>query len=161
MAYLIRPMLRQDIKSVQEVATASWHATYEGIIPLDVQNNFLRAAYHDEMMKRRMEHSYMLVAELKGEVVGFANFSKVNVEGEAELSAIYLLPKVQGNGIGTALLNKGIQMVKGVRSIFLDVEKNNKVGVHFYEAKGFQVVKEYDDVFDGHVLKTIRMCLQV
>lgn len=161
MAYVIRPMIRQDIKSVQEVAKASWHATYEGIIPLDVQDNFLQAAYGDEMMERRMKHSYMFVAEMNGDVVGFANFSKVDDEGKAELSAIYLLPAAQGNGIGTALLNEGIQTLKEVRTIYLDVEKDNKAGLHFYQAKGFQVVKEYDDIFDGHVLKTIQMSLQV
>jgi len=32
---------------------------------------------------------------------------------------------------------------------------------NFYEAKGFKVVKEFDEEFEGHVLKTIRMVLNL
>ncbi len=32
---------------------------------------------------------------------------------------------------------------------------------NFYEAKGFRKIKAFDDNFDGHILKTIQMCLTV
>lgn len=157
----IRKMREADIKQVQHVAKQSWHVTYEGIIPLNIQNNFLRMAYSDEMMKRRLEGSHMFVAEVNDEVVGFANYAYVNDQGQSELSAIYLLPKEQGKGIGTALLEEGIHTLQNVKEIYVNVEKDNGIGVNFYRAKGFQIVKEFDDNFDGHVLKTIRMKLVV
>ncbi|SIR37989.1 hypothetical protein SAMN05880580_11937 [Priestia flexa] len=52
MKYVIEKMTVNDIHSVQQVATESWNHTYKGIIPLDVQNNFLRAAYSTEMLKK-------------------------------------------------------------------------------------------------------------
>ena len=159
MNYLIREMVKEDKKQVQEAVKKSWNATYEGIIPIEIQDNFLNGAYNDEMMKRRLEHSLMLVAEADDTILGFANFTPVNKKNQTELSAIYLLPEYQGEGIGSALLNAGIEKLKDVKEIHLDVEKENTIGTTFYKAKGFKVVKEYDDNFDGHILKTVRMVL--
>lgn len=161
MDFTIRHAKKEDLESVQQVAKTSWNATYEGIIPVHVQNNFLKMAYSDEMMDRRLQHTLLLVAELDGNIIGFANFSPVNANGEAELSAIYIYPNNQGNGVGTSLLQKGIEELIGVKKIYINVEKENEIGKRFYEAKGFEVVSEFDDDFDGHILKTVRMVLNV
>lgn len=161
MSYLIRKMLKEDTTKVQDVAKESWATTYEGIIPPEIQANFLNAAYSDEMMEHRLKNSLLLVAEVENTIVGFANYSSVNNKGEAELGAIYIYPKYQGMGIGTGLLQEGIKSLASVKAIYLDVERENKIGKTFYEAKGFTVVGEFDDNFDGHVLKTLRMVLKV
>lgn len=157
----IRRMLIEDTKQVQDVAKKSWNATYEGIIPNRIQENFLKGAYNDEMMQKRLSHSLLLVAEAESKIVGFANFSPVNEKGQTELSAIYLYPEYQGHGIGSALLDKGIAMLENLKEVHLDVEKDNTIGTNFYKAKGFKVVDEYDDNFDGHILKTVRMVLKI
>src|SRR5699024_2213605 len=108
MSFTIRDMRKKDIPDVQRVARTSWHETYESIIPLEVQDIFLKGAYSDQMMRKRLEKSYMFVAEVDGYIVGFANFSQVDDEGKTELSAIYLDPAHQGKGIGSALLKEGI-----------------------------------------------------
>jgi ribosomal protein S18 acetylase RimI-like enzyme len=154
-------MHHEDIHQVQDVAKTTWNITYEGIIPLEVQKNFLKAAYNDERMKHRLEHSVLLVAESKCRVVGFANFSTVREDGKVELGAIYVYPDYQGKGIGSALLQQGMNELDGLKEIYIDVEKENVIGKVFYEAKGFDVVKEFEDDFDGHILKTVRMVLKV
>ena len=161
MNYKIREMLIEDTKQVQDVAKKSWNATYEGIIPDNIQENFLKGAYNDEMMKKRLIHSLMLVAEVENKIVGFANFSPVNEKWEVELSAIYLYPEYQGYGIGSALLDKGVSNLENLKEIYINVEKDNTIGTNFYKAKGFKIVDEYDDNFDGHILKTIRMVLTI
>ncbi|WP_349409872.1 GNAT family N-acetyltransferase [Pseudalkalibacillus sp. SCS-8] len=161
MSLIIREMQMEDIAQVQHVAKTSWHHTYDGIIPFEIQENFLKAAYNDEMMQKRLEHSLIIVAVEDDKIVGFANFSPVREEGKVELAAIYLYPEAQGKGIGTMLLEKGIEKSLGVKAIFINVEKENLVGKNFYDAKGFEVVSEFDDDFDGHILKTTRMVLNV
>ncbi|MDX8288699.1 GNAT family N-acetyltransferase [Metabacillus indicus] len=161
MAYEIRKMQLEDIEQVQDVAKTTWNATYEGIIPTEIQENFLKSAYNNEMMKQRLEHSILFVSEADGKVVGFANFSPVTEDGKVELGAIYLYPEEQGKGIGSALLQKGIKDIDGVNEIYINVEKENNIGKRFYEAKGFEVIKEFDDDFDGHILKTVRMVLKI
>lgn len=160
MDYLIREMKKKDIRQVQDVAKQSWNATYTGIIPLDIQDRFLNAAYSNRNMKWRLKKSNFFVAEVDREIVGFANYSSVLKDGKVELAAIYLYPEYQGRGIGTAFLRVGIDKL-GAREIHLNVEKNNQIGTTFYQAKGFKVLSEFDDNFDGHTLKTLRMAWKV
>ncbi|MFD0050514.1 GNAT family N-acetyltransferase [Actinomycetes bacterium NPDC127524] len=161
MEYMIREMQIEDISQVQHVAKTSWNSTYQGIIPLEIQESFLKTAYNDEMMQKRLEHSLFWVAEVNGEIVGYANFSAIKEEGKTELAAIYLNPEYQGKGIGTALLDEGIKQLDGVKEVYINVEKDNDIGTRFYKAKGFKIVSEFDDDFDGHILKTVRMVLKV
>lgn len=161
MSVTIRTMHIKDIPNVQNVAKISWNATYDAIIPVHIQNRFLMNAYSDDMMVRRIQNSVMLIAEHEGNVVGFANFTRVNAAGESELAAIYLLPEAQGQGIGTALLLKAINMLNDAKRIVLTVEAANQVGKTFYEAKGFDVIDEFEEDFDGHKLHSIRMRLSM
>ncbi|RDW19737.1 GNAT family N-acetyltransferase [Oceanobacillus chungangensis] len=154
-------MKKKDIPQVQHVARTSWNATYEGIIPRDIQENFLNAAYSDKNMKSRLKHSIVFVAEVDGRIVGFANYSPITSEGTTELGAIYLHPEFQGRGIGTGFLQHGINHFSNVEEIHLNVEKNNEIGMNFYNAKGFEVVSEFEDNFGGHILHTVRMVLKV
>lgn len=158
--FFIRKMQIEDIAKVQNVAVKSWNTTYAGIIPAETQKNFLNVAYSDEMMERRLNNSLLLVAEVSRKIVGFANYSPVNGNGKAELGAIYIYPEYQGKGIGTALLREGIERLNGVKEIYINVEQKNKLGKTFYEAKGFTVVDNFDNDFDGHILKTVRMVLK-
>lgn len=49
-----------EMSQVQNIAKISWSATYKGIIPLEVQEKFLKSAYSDDMKKRRLEQSFFL-----------------------------------------------------------------------------------------------------
>ncbi|WP_243521801.1 GNAT family N-acetyltransferase [Bacillus pseudomycoides] len=161
MTYVVRKMNARDIAAVQEVAKVAWYDTYKGIIPEEVQATFLKQTYSDEMMKRRLEHSHLFVAETEDQIVGFANFSPVKHQNEAELGAIYVLPEHQEKRIGTALLQRGITYLEGVRKIYIHVEAANEKGKRFYEAKGFAALEQFEEDFEGHMLQTVRMVLHV
>lgn len=158
MDYIIRKMTRRDIPQVQKVARTSWYTTYTGIIPVRIQKNFLKKAYNRRMLKRRLKETIIYVAELDGNIVGFANYSLVSEDGKTELGALYLHPDYQGFGIGTAFLCKGVYEL-GAKEIHLTVEKNNKQGRAFYAAKGFQFVSEYENMLEDHVLEIIHLVL--
>ncbi|WP_112179885.1 MULTISPECIES: N-acetyltransferase [Paraliobacillus] len=161
MDFIIRIMEEKDIKQVQNIAKLTWHATYEGIIPFVIQDKFLGAAYSDESMIKRLKQSDLYIATSGDLILGFANFYSLKEKGEVELGAIYIHPDLQARGLGTALLNKGINKSKTTEKIFLDVEKENLPGINFYKAKGFNVLHEFDDNLYGHHTKMLRMCLQV
>ena len=161
MTYVIREMKQEDIHAVQNVAKIAWHDTYEGIIPREIQDSFLDEAYSDEKMKYRLKNTHLFVAEEEGEVIGFANFSPVRLQNEAELGAIYLLPDQQGKGIGSALLQSGIKALKGIRKLYIHVEAANEKGKRFYEAKGFAELEQFEEDFEGHMMQTVRMVLYI
>ncbi|MCR8633865.1 GNAT family N-acetyltransferase [Paenibacillus radicis (ex Xue et al. 2023)] len=150
-----------DIADIQHVAQTTWHLTYKGIIPEQVQRNFLSIAYSDGNVRRRMERSLLLVAESEGEIVGFANFSKANTSHEAELWAIYVAPEHQGKGIGSELIQRGLNDLTGITCLFLNVERENHAGIAFYTSKGFSKVNDSEEAFNGYTLKTTRMVLNL
>ncbi|QYA37801.1 GNAT family N-acetyltransferase [Macrococcus psychrotolerans] len=155
----IRSMTEDDIPKIQHIAKLSWHDTYEGIIPLHIQDNFLEMAYSSSMLEKRLALTKMYVAEFEDQVVGFANFSKPDENGIAELAAIYLLPDYQNLRIGSTLIKHGISQMEGIKFIDVVVEKENKVGYNFYKKFGFLVQDEFEDDFDSHILKSVKMRL--
>ncbi|UOB20645.1 GNAT family N-acetyltransferase [Macrococcus armenti] len=161
MKYKIREISVSDISAVQNVAKLSWHDTYEGIIPRHIQENFLDIAYSTSMLEKRLAMTHMYVAEYSGKVTGFANFSKPDDQHISELTAIYILPDYQRLGIGLALLEYGISKLGQVRNIDVIVEKANIKGYNFYKKLGFEVLDEFEEDFDGHMLKSIKMRLKL
>lgn len=156
----ISSMTISEIQQVQEIATIAWHTTYEGLIALDVQNNYLKLAYNEEMLFKRCTSTPFYVAKIDNKTVGFANFTNRRENGDVELAAIYLHPNYQNQGIGSALLNYGIEQIQPAR-VWINVEAENEIGKRFYLAKGFEFIEEFDDLFEGYLLKTIRMALRI
>ena len=161
MTYTIRQMTREDIPSVQQVAGMSWNDTYAGIIPLHIQDKFLQSAYSKSALIWRLQQSHHRVATVEGRIIGFAFSSLINEHGEVELGAIYLHPDFQNKGIGSALIEVCKNEIAGLKRIFLSVEKENLSGIQFYKAKGFHKDTEYDDNFEGHVFRTVKMVLEI
>ncbi|MCM3739652.1 GNAT family N-acetyltransferase [Oceanobacillus luteolus] len=159
MSVRIRKMKRRDVAAVQTVAKTSWNATYAGIIPVDIQESFLSKAYSDKMLLKRRRKTYIFIAEVEGNIVGFANYSKVQSDKKCHLHAIYILPEYQSKGIGSRLLNIGMEKL-GAKEITLHVERKNENALNFYKKKGFQMISEFDNELDGHTLHTIRMALK-
>lgn len=151
---MIRSMTYDDIERIQHIAKISWQHTYKGIIPEDVQQQFLNMAYSVQMLQKRMEKTHMLLAEVDGEIVGFAAFTNTDEDGDAELTAIYILPEYHKMGIGTQLFEAGLDLLHDALQLFVYVECDNMIGRTFYEAKGFELVEEFEELFQGYPLHT-------
>lgn len=157
----IRKMQVADIPQVQHIAQLSWHHTYEGILPVHIRQKFLEDYYNASTLLQRLENSIMYVAEKDDTICGFANYLPVDAEGNCELASIYLNPQLQGKGIGTALLEEAIQTFNGLKAIQLIVERDNTIGMRFYKSKGFQIVEEFEEDFEGQTLYSVRMMLKI
>lgn len=153
---MIRVMRHEDIESVQQIAKISWQDTYDGIIPIEVQDLFIERAYSDAMMIKRIEKTSVYVAVHKDKVVGFANFTGVDEDGDSELTAIYLHPHYQQLGYGKKLLEIGLQNIQKAEQLFVYVESENAKGRNFYERNGFKFLEEFDELFEGHPLSTTK-----
>lgn len=158
----VREMTIGDLRAVQEVARITWAATYRGIIPEDEMGSFLERAYSEESLKDRMERSAFLVAEWEREVVGFADFAVDSGEpGKVELLALYVLPEMQGRGIGTRLLEAGIRRFASAESLTLRVARDNSGGRRFYEGYGFDVIGEHVWRTSGSEVPVLEMILTI
>lgn len=155
MTLQIATMQERDIPGIQHVAKVTWHHTYRGIIPAETQEKFLSNNYSDHAMKHRMNHSLVVVAKENQTCVGFLNLQSAgNVA--AELAALYVLPEHQGRGAGSLLLKTGIEMLK-VQTVYVSVEKENKIGKRFYDAKGYVLLEERQEHVQGTIFNILRM----
>ncbi|MCW1927695.1 GNAT family N-acetyltransferase [Bhargavaea beijingensis] len=153
---MIRLMTRHDIETVRQIAAVSYDDTYEGLLPEDVQESFLARAYASPMMMKRLEKTTMLIAEHEGRPVGFANFTRVDEDGDAELTDMYLLPDYKGMGFGTALLEAGISTLEDGHQLFVYVDSRNEGARLFYEKQGFELLEEFDELFEGFPTTTVQ-----
>ena len=61
---------------------------------------------------------------------------------EADVKAIYVHPDWWGDGVGTALLERGLDALPDrVERVRLEAFADNDVGARFYEARGFEQVE--------------------
>lgn len=149
-------MKQDDIAAVQQIAKISWNDTYEGIIPTNIQDLFIERAYSNAMMMKRLEKTSVYVAVHDETIIGFANFTRVDEDGDAELTAIYLLPSHQHLGYGKQLLNAGLEHIQNAQQLFVYVESENQKGRAFYERNNFSCIEEFDEFFEGHPLSTAK-----
>jgi ribosomal protein S18 acetylase RimI-like enzyme len=149
-------MTFDDIEAVQLIAKLSWQDTYEGIIPTAIQDLFVEKAYSRAMLMKRIEKTTMFVALKDEEIIGFANFTRIDEDGDVELTAIYIHPNYQKLGFGKQLLQTGLDQIHTANQLFVYVESLNEKGRLFYEANGFTLLEEFDEYFEGHPLCTAK-----
>jgi len=137
---LIRTATQEDAPSIARVQIETWKTTYRGIVPdgyladLDAEQRTIRWREHLKSAER------ILLAERRGEVVGFISGGPIRElldAYDAEVYAIYLLLNAQRMGIGTALL---IELARrfvedGFRRMAVWVLEAN-AAVRFYERPG-------------------------
>ncbi len=125
-----------DVSAIQRVARTTWHYTYRDSVPDRVRAKFLNRAYSAVSLAERIGSNVFLVALHDGTVVGFADFRPLP-GSRVELAALYVLPEVQGRGIGTRLLRAGIDRFPLGTGFVLRVERGNAPARRFYELHGF------------------------
>lgn len=139
----IRAAVAEDARAIAHVHVESWRTTYAGIVPdayLAGLDEALRVKLWQEWLSGE---TVILVAERKGEIVGFAHAGKIReaVESaDAELYSLYLLRDAQGRGIGRGLLKvvAAVLREQGFSSLALWVlERNRARG--FYENCGGRI----------------------
>jgi ribosomal protein S18 acetylase RimI-like enzyme len=149
----------QDAESIAEVQTLTWLATYPntelGITEADIRKRL--EGENGERTTRRIENwrkkaeatdgkSALYVARLNGKIVGFT-LPAITPEGQHQIGALYVLPEVQGKGVGSQLIKESLAWHGDNRPIYLTVAAYNQNAINFYEKFGFQETgKQVEDL---------------
>jgi N-acetylglutamate synthase-like GNAT family acetyltransferase len=137
----VRTATADDLAAVEAVARDAWYAAYGGFLePRSVEAG-LAQAYDEDVLATAVEHDAIefLVAELDGEVVGFASAERTWAD-EVELHTLYVHPDRWGEGVGSALLEvvEAWAAEQDVDRVVAAVFADNAVGRGFLEARGFE-----------------------
>ncbi|PSP66038.1 N-acetyltransferase [Halobacteriales archaeon QS_1_69_70] len=137
----VRTATAEDLAAVEAVARDAWYAAYGGFLePRSVEAG-LAQSYDEDVLATAVAHDAIefLVAELDGEVVGFASAERTWTD-EVELHTLYVNPDRWGEGVGSALLEvvEAWATDQDVDRVVAAVFADNAVGRGFLEAREFE-----------------------
>lgn len=152
MIYL-RKAKEEDLPIIRALAEQTWPTAYGDIIVQEQITYMLEKMYGKGELLEQMQqgHIFLIASELNDDV-GFAGFSVINHETHTfKLHKLYVLPKMQGKGVGKILINEVVDQVKtqGGKFLQLNVNRKNKAK-DFYERAGFKIKETVDlDIGNG------------
>lgn len=132
---MIREYQESDIEQVLNIWLTASIKAHSFVEPV-----FWESKVND-MRNMYIPGSQTFVFESNGQLAGFYSLL------ENTLAAIFVSPDLQGNGIGTALLDDARNRKDYLR---LTVYRENLPSVNFYTKHGFVVIREQLDEHTGH-----------
>jgi ribosomal protein S18 acetylase RimI-like enzyme len=151
---VIRSADSDDINTIGFLAHQIWPEAYGKIITKEQIQYMLHQLYRpDALLAQMRAGQQFLLAEVNLESLGFAAYSSID-DHIWKLHKLYVLPHLQGKGIGRALLDvvKDTATEAGASQLILNVNRNNPA-LRFYERYGFQLLKTEDiDIGEGYFM---------
>ncbi len=153
-----------DVQELGQMQLRSWIETYQnsghdeawvrdaiGYVADESGDEFRRNLYQ-RVIDRDENIYYRVVKDTDGRIVGFCHAEKHRDKPEDVLEGLYLLARVQGEGLGSKLMQGALNWFKPERRVKLSVIEYNQPAIDFYERAGFKVVPEKrthfkDDVY--------------
>lgn len=139
----IRRALLEDAATIIATRQKAWAATYRGIYP-DAMIDDFDWEWHLEAEMRRLSHPdfYCHLVMDKGKCVGYLSYGPVCTgvwkDFRFRLHSLYLLPSYQRMGLGKRLFQLAQQACEemGYRKLFLDCHPHNSNALSFYVHMG-------------------------
>lgn len=152
----IRQANEADIPAIQQIATESWHHTYQDLMPLKIINQCVETFYQEDVLIKRIADRCVLVASEDQVIKGFLDASE-NLQ-DAHLYALYIKPGATRQGIGSRLFYDYINR-EHPQSLTVDVEKGNEKAGRFYQKHNFKYEATFVDEVFNYPLQTERYIL--
>ncbi|MES3160040.1 MAG: GNAT family N-acetyltransferase [Halorubrum sp.] len=161
-----RPETDEEVRALIRAHGLSWREAYDDILPEAVRNEMTVDPTPEEVERWAAEldgdDAAVFIAVVEGTVRGFVDmrWGTENTKpfvgpDEADMKAIYVHPDWWGEGLGTALLNHGLDALPDrIEVVRLEAFADNDVGARFYEARGFDRVGTDDTEIAGETYPT-------
>jgi len=148
----------EDIALIRELSLKIWPQTYSAILTPVQMDYMLEMMYSPSSLNEQMvqKQHIFIIAYHNEEAAGFASYSHTDASAGSHyrLHKIYVLPSMQGTGLGKKMIEHIISIIipLGAVSLELNVNRHNKAK-GFYEKQGFSIVREEDiDIGNGYFM---------
>lgn len=144
----IRRAYEADVQAIARAHVACWEETYRGVLPdeaIDRVTLAFRIDQWDQFVRDSSQSIY--VAELDGEIVGFASAAK-NLDAESSyqafLDTLYVRARAHRLGVARSLLSAiaRAMLERGLQGMELLTLRDRNPACAFYERMGALVVRE-------------------
>ena len=139
----LRDVEAGDLPALSALLGRTWHATYDGIYGPEQVAEMTNSLHSPAALQRYLASPCcrFVLAEVDGAIAGCACMSQSPGQDElAQLHMIYVLPEMQGRGLGKKLLDVLMARLPELSLVSLEVDPQNKPAIAFYTAQGFVTV---------------------
>lgn len=140
-----------DVRGLIRAHGLAWREAYEGLLPPEILQNQPVTPTEEDVQRwyeglRENQEGVLVAVDDAGVVRGFIDIRWGDSEtkefvgdDEADLKAIYVEPDWWGRGVGTALLERALELLpETVEAVRLEVFEENEDAKRFYEGQGFE-----------------------
>ena len=147
----VRLATPDDIETLGGISERAWRATYPGIVPDGVLNEWIEAApgsWRQAFESGASDRGWRpWVAHREGVVLGFATTTPAKSDwlpppdGAGELTNLYIEPDAIGSGIGRLLYEHAVADLRerGFDPLVVWAFRDNERAVRFYERMGLAI----------------------
>lgn len=144
------------IRTVAALARETWASHYTPIIGAEQVAYMLEKFQSEAAIRKQLRsgYEYYLVTE-DAAAAGYFALVPCEAEGRMMLSKIYILPSRQRRGLGRDVIAFALAECarRGLRALWLTVNKRNAGSIAFYEGQGFrQESAVVSDIGGGFVM---------
>lgn len=133
----IRTASKRDLPAIRDLLVETWHETFDSILGKDVVTRCAEEWGSDATLIAKMEtpNSEYILADTGSSLCGIAYATG---EGKTvTLQQLYIRPELQGQGIGTELMQELFYCFDEAEEMQLYVHPENQGAIGFYRAGGF------------------------
>ena len=148
----------KDSKEIVRVHIETWKTTYRKFFEEEV---FVKLENDKEKREKLIRESirngakFFVCRNSENKIVGFINYGKERNGNKGEIYSIYILKDYQKQGIGTFLIKKAFEELKGYKRIIIKCLKENS-SKNFYKKLGGKVIgEEKSKVGDKEIIESI------
>lgn len=144
----IKDGTKADIPVIQEIAEKTWWPTYSSILSKEQIRYMLDVIYGTSTLEKVMgdNSQHFILLFYNNETAGFAAYgARAEDHSIYKVHKLYILPDLQGKGLGKLLLEEIKTRLSAIAVHTLDLHVNRyNPAKYFYERLGFQVIREED-----------------
>jgi ribosomal protein S18 acetylase RimI-like enzyme len=136
----VRTAGERDLKAARDLLVETWHATYDAIYGVDRVTEITDDWHSLAALKRRLDrpNAEFLVADDGKRIGGMASAAADAMGTSVMVHQLYVLPTMQGRGIGGMLLDEIVESFPDATLFRLEVEEANEKAIGFYRSQGFE-----------------------
>lgn len=147
-----------DVADINALANKIWYAHYPGIITMAQIDYMFDKMYSLPSIEEQLSKGHIfLVATIADVPCGYASFIKVG-EGAYFLNKLYVDTTLHRKNIGRLLLEECINMCDDIKTMRLQVNRENIKAINFYFKNGFIIEESKDfDIGNGFFMRDFVM----